>query len=134
MNKRQRCEALYDELTAEGYVLPEGKSLRATFIETAVTKFGMTEKGAGTYYVNARSKAEGRAKPEYHRDRDVTPTAVISGKWTVAKIENGVVTATWTSGTEEKAMAEFNRLDPEDRKACVVVPGIVEVGELVAND
>ena len=130
MNKRQQCEALYEELTAEGYVLPEGKSLRATFIETAVTKFGMTEKGAGTYYVNAKAKAEGRAKPEYHRKQE-TSAEEQSSKWSIAKIENGAVTVVWQHDTEEKARAEFDQLRPENREACVVVPGVVRVGELV---
>lgn len=134
MNKRQQCEALYEELTAEGYQLPEGKSLRATFIETAVTKFGMTEKGAGTYYVNAKGKAEGRAKPEYHRKDAAASTDGASSKWSIAKIENGAVTVVWQHDTEEKARAEFDQLRPENRELCVVIPGVVRVGELVAND
>ena len=133
MNKRERCEALYAEMTAEGYVLPENQSLRATFIDRAVMEFGMTEKGAGTYYVNAKQKAEGRV-PEYHRK---TPASEVEGEpnvWTIAKIENGAVSVVWTHPTEERAWEEFRALRPENREACVVVPGVVRVGELVAQD
>lgn len=133
MNKRQRCEELYAELTSEGHVLPEGKSLRATFIERARIDFGMTESGAGTYYVNAKAKAEGRTKPEYHRKTSVGSDEQVSG-WTIAKIENGVVTVVWPHPTEEKAMKEFDQLRPENKAACVVVPGVVRVGELVASE
>lgn len=134
MNKRQQCEALYAELTAEGYTLPENKTLRATFIENAVTKFGMTEAGAATYYVNAKAKAEGRAKPEYHRNMGAKTDDEQSSKWSIAKIENGAVTVVWQHDTEEKARAEFDQLRPENRELCVVVPGVVRVGELVSRD
>lgn len=133
MNKRERCEALYAELTAEGAVLPEGKSLRATFIDRAVMEFGMTEKGAGTYYVNAKQKAEGRV-PEYHRKDAASEVDGVPSQWTIAKIENGQVTVVWPHPTEEKAMEEFNSLRPENKAACVVVPGVVRVGELVGKD
>lgn len=133
MNKRERCEALYAELTTEGYELPENKSLRATFIDRAVMEFGMTEKGAGTYYVNAKQKAEGRA-PEFHRKDAASSIEGDVSKWTIAKIEDGAVTAVWSHPTEEKARLEFEALRPENRSACVVVPGEVRVGELVGKD
>lgn len=133
MNKRQRCEALYAELTAEGHELPADKSLRATFIDRAVMEFGMTEKGAGTYYVNAKQKAEGRA-PEFHRKDPADTSEQEPHRWSIAKIENGAVTAVWSHPTEEKAMDEFKALRPENRAACVVVPGEIRVGELVERE
>lgn len=133
MNKRERCEALYAELIAEGYQLPENKSLRATFIDRAVMEFGMTEKGAGTYYVNAKQKAEGRT-PEFHRKEAASEIEGDRNVWTIAKIEDGKVVVVWPHPTEERAMDEFNALRPENRAACVVVPGEVRVGELVGRD
>lgn len=138
-NKRAKSEALYAELVAEDYVLPAGKSLRGMFIDRATTEFGMTSKGAATYYVNAKKRHEGGVVPNYYKAK--TPPAppvgsssiAIDSRWSVVKIEDGKVAACYSSPTEEKARKEFDALRPANKAVCMVVPGVMSVGEQVSH-
>ncbi|MNC05578.1 hypothetical protein D3C75_530660 [compost metagenome] len=140
-NKRAKAEALYAELREEGYVPPAGKSIRGVFIDRAVTEFGMTEKGAATYYVNAKKRYEGGAVPSYYKAKTPPPavphsTAVqhaVDTRWSVIKIEDGKVTVCAAFPTEEKARSEFKVLRPENKAMCMVIPGVMRVGEQVSH-
>ncbi|MNH13074.1 hypothetical protein D3C87_1045870 [compost metagenome] len=136
--KREQAEALYAELRVEGYVPPEGKSIRGVFIDRAVMEFGMTEKGAATYYVNAKKRYEGGEVPNYYKAKNPKPQAVGNGtqtdsRWSVVKIENGKVSMCVPFPTEEKARSEFKVLRPENKAMCMVVPGVMSVGELTSH-
>jgi len=137
-NKRAKAEELYAELRVEGYVPPEGKSLRGVFIDRAVMEFGMTEKGAATYYVNAKKRYEGGEVPNYYKAKTAkvqvggTPTT-IDTRWSVVKIENGKVSMCVPFATEEKARSEFKVLRAENKAMCMVVPGVMTVGEPTAH-
>lgn len=133
-NKRTQAEALYAELRVEGYVPPEGKSIRGVFIDRAVMEFGMTEKGAATYYVNAKKRYEGGEVPNYYKAKNPKPQAVgadvtADSRWSVVKIENGKVSMCVPFATEEKARSEFKVLRPENKAMCMVIPGVMSVGE-----
>lgn len=137
-NKRARAEALYAELRAEDYTPPEGKSIRRVFIDRSVMEFGMTEKGAATYYVNAKKRYEGGEVPNYYKAKtppkpSVGEAAAFDSRWSVVKIEGGKVVACYTSPTEEKARKEFYLLRPENQSCCAVVPGVMSVGERVSH-
>lgn len=59
-SKMSLCKPLFEELTAEGAILPEGKTARATFIARAQAEdIGLTAAGAATYWQNLTSKAAG---------------------------------------------------------------------------
>ena len=137
-NKRTQAEALYAELRVEGYVPPEGKSIRGVFIDRAVMEFGMTEKGAATYYVNAKKRYEGGEVPNYYKAKNPKPQAVgadvtADSRWSVIKIENGKVSMCVPFATEEKARSEFKVLRPENKAMCMVIPGVMSVGEQVSH-
>lgn len=141
-NKRAKAEALYAELRVEGYVPPAGKSLRQVFIDRAVTEFGMTDKGAATYYVNAKKRYEGGVVPNYYTPKTPKPQpvgttvaapAMAETRWSVIKVENGVVTVCAAFATEEKARSEFKVLRPENKAMCMVIPGVMSVGEQVSH-
>lgn len=137
-NKRTQAESLYAELRAEGYVPPEGKSIRGVFIERAVMEFHMTEKGAATYYVNAKKRYEGGEVPNYYKAKNPKPKAVgadvtADSRWSVVKIENGKVSMCVPFPTEEKARSEFKVLRPENKAMCMVVPGVMSVGEQTSH-
>ncbi|MNI46572.1 hypothetical protein D3C73_1010430 [compost metagenome] len=122
----------------EGYVPPEGKSIRGVFIERAVIEFHMTEKGAATYYVNAKKRYEGGEVPNYYKAKNPKPQAVgadvtADSRWSVIKIENGKVSMCVPFATEEKARSEFKVLRPENKAMCMVVPGVMSVGEQVSH-
>lgn len=133
-NKRTQAEALYAELRVEGYVPPEGKSIRGVFIDRATKEFGMTEKGAATYYVNAKKRYEGGEVPNYYKAKNAKPPAVggdqtLDNRWSVVKIENGKVAVCCPFPTEEKARSEFKVLKPSNQAMCMVIPGVMSVGE-----
>lgn len=137
-NKRTQAEALYAELRVEGYVPPEGKSIRGVFIDRAVMEFGMTEKGAATYYVNAKKRYEGGEVPNYYKAKNPKPQAVgadvtADSRWSVVKIENGKVSMCVPFATEEKARSEFKVLRPENKAMCMVIPGVMSVGEQASH-
>lgn len=137
-NKRAKSEALYAELRVDGYVPPEGKSIRGVFIDRATTEFGMTEKGAATYYVNAKKRYEGGTVANYYKAKHPRPKAVgdavdIDSRWSVVKIEDGKVSMCVPFPTEEKARSEFKVLRPQNKAMCIVVPGVMSVGELVSH-
>lgn len=137
-NKREKSEALYAELREENYVLPEGKTYRSVFIERAVIEFGMTEKGAATYYVNAKKRYEGGEVPSYYKSKFPKPVPVgemttFDSRWSVVKIEDGAVVVCHTCATEEKARQEFAALRPENKETCIVVPGVMVIGERVSH-
>lgn len=137
-NKRTQAEALYAELRVEGYTPPEGKSVRGVFIDRAVMEFGMTEKGAATYYVNAKKRYEGGEVPNYYKAKNPKPvevgsTSALDGRWSVVKITDGKVAACFTSPTEEKARKDFDALRLENQATCLVVPGVMAVGERVSH-
>lgn len=137
-NKRAKSEALYAELRVDGYKPPEGKSLRAVFIDRAVMEIGMTEKGAATYYVNAKKRYEGGVVANYYKAKNppkpqVGEAGAFDSRWSVVKIEDGKVVACYTSPTEEKARKEFYLLRPDNQACCAVVPGVMAVGERVSH-
>lgn len=137
-NKRTKAEAMYAELRVEGYVPPEGKSIRGVFIDRAVMEFGMTEKGAATYYVNAKKRYEGGEVPNYYKAK--TPRAQPVGeetkadnRWSIIKVEDGKVTVCAPYATEEKARTEFRALRAENKAMCMVIPGVMSVGEQASH-
>lgn len=137
-NKRTQAEALYAELRAEGYVPPEGSSIRGVFIGRAVKEFGMTEKGAATYYVNAKKRYEGGEVPSYYKPKTPRPQPVgtettTDSRWSIVKIEDGKVTVCQPFQTEEKARSEFRTLRPANQAMCMVIPGVMSVGEQVSH-
>lgn len=132
MNKREKCEAIYADLIKEGAEIPEGRTIRSMFLERAVLEAGMTEAGAGTYYINAKKKFEGTDRAEYHRNAD-DPLPNVT-KWSIVKIEDGVVTSVWPHPTEDKAIIAFETLRGENKKCCVIVPGTAVVGEKTTRD
>lgn len=143
-NKRTQSEALYAELRAEDYVLPVGKSIRGVFIDRAVTEFGMTAAGAATYYVNAKKRYEGGEVPSYYKAKIPKPQAdlvalvgttktTVDSRWSVIKVEDGKVTVCAAFPTEEKARSEFNVLRPQNKEMCMVIPGVMAVGEQVSH-
>lgn len=69
-SKMELARPIFKEVTAEGVVLPEGKTARATFIARAVAEISLTEKGAATYYQNLTKEAKGL--PLYSRKKKVT--------------------------------------------------------------
>lgn len=133
MNKRVACEQLYAELRAEDYILPEGKSIRSVFLERAVMEVGMTEKGAGTYYINAKTKYEGGAVPSYYKSNIGSPPAgQPDTRWSVLLVVDSKVAECHVFETEEKAWTMYNKLRPENQSRCVVVPGTAAIGEATA--
>lgn len=132
MNKRVKCEAIYADLMKEGAEIPEGRSIRSMFLERAVLEAGMTEAGAGTYYINAKKKFEGTDRAEYHRNPEDPAPNVRS--WSIVKVEDGVVTSVWKHETEERATNAFATLRGENKKCCMIVPGTAVVGEKASRE
>lgn len=98
----------------------------------------MTEKGAATYYVNAKKRYEGGEVPNYYKAKNPKPQAVgadvtADSRWSVIKIENGKVSMCIPFSTEEKARSEFKVLRPENKAMCMVIPGVMSVGEQVSH-
>lgn len=58
-NKMSRCRAIFNEIRAEGYALPEGKSPRKNFIERSIAEVEVSEACATTYYNNLQREAKG---------------------------------------------------------------------------
>lgn len=135
MNKRERSEVLYNELTAEGYTLPEGRTLRAVFIERAVNELDMTEKGAATYYINAKNKAAGKPIQSYYTPKTQRrqigrgPEEGYDARWSIAAVEDNTVVDVQVYATEEKARSAFKQMNKQNQARCLVVPGIASVGE-----
>lgn len=50
----------FHEINAEGYKPAEGSTPRKDFINVCVSKLGMTEPGASTYWQNLRNEADGK--------------------------------------------------------------------------
>lgn len=60
------AKTIYAEVTAQGYVLPEGiKSVRQAFIQRAISEGGLTKNGASTYYQNLQNAANGKKLYSY---------------------------------------------------------------------
>lgn len=137
MNKRERSEAIYAEITAEGYDL-KGQTPRKTFIDRCVMEAGMTEKGAATYYRNAKVKAEGGKVPNYYEAKRKQTTeaapAEYDGRWSVIKVTDNKVEFASTFATEEKARIAFSQLNQHNKEVCIVIPGVMHVGEVVQLD
>lgn len=54
------AKAIFDEVSKEGFKLPEGfKSPRGVFIQRSMKEAGLTHAGASTYYQNFKNEAKG---------------------------------------------------------------------------
>lgn len=73
-SKMALARPIFQEVTAEGAVLPEGcKTPRAAFIARAVAEIELTEKGAATYFQNLTKEAKGG--PLYSRKKKTEEVA-----------------------------------------------------------
>lgn len=76
-SKMDKARALYQSLKAEGYVVPEGSSIRKEFISAAQAQIGLTKNGAITYYNNLQNEAKG--KPLYITPKKAATVAEVAG-------------------------------------------------------
>lgn len=109
-SKMELARPIFKEVTAEGAVLPEGKTARATFIARAVAEIGLTDKGAATYYQNLTKEAKGQ--PLYSRKKKVTEAEVPQAEAETAQAADDALDAAIDNAqteavaeTEEQAVA-----------------------------
>lgn len=88
-SKMDKARELFLKLKEDGYVVPEGSSIRKEFISAAIANIGLTKNGAITYYNNLQNEAKG--KPLY-----IKPAA----KATVAGVQGAEAQVTKTTETE----------------------------------
>lgn len=115
VKKIDRAREVFQRVTASNFVAPEGSSPRAEFIKSCVAEFGMTDKGASTYWQNLNTEAKGgplykHAKPATGAPRGRKP----DGQRELKKAAARVQTLTDRVGKDQeelaKATAHLNEL------------------------
>lgn len=81
-SKMDKARALYNSLKEEGYVVPEGSSIRKEFISKASVAIsdggiGLTKNGAITYYNNLQNEAKGN--PLYIKPKKAAKASDVAG-------------------------------------------------------
>lgn len=120
-SKMDKARVLFKSLKVDGYVVPEGSSVRKEFISAAQVQIGLTKNGAITYYNNLQNEAKG--KPLYIKPGAGKTTAEVAGaEAQVAKTDetvagDAVADAALVSGEATAETAEGETTEEETKAA-----------------
>lgn len=79
VSKMSLARAIFTEIYAEGYKLPEGKQHRGHFIDRCVAELGLKDKAAATYHYNINGLVNKGKKLYAHsgKKKDAAPTQFV---------------------------------------------------------
>lgn len=115
VKKIDRAREVFQRVSAPNFLAPEGSSPRAEFIKSCVAEFGMTDKGASTYWQNLSTEAKGgplykHAKPATGAPRGRKPDGQRELKKAAARVKTLTDRATKNQEELLKATAHLNEL------------------------